>query len=278
MHAISRQVKYFSRPLWPAIHLLIFLSLFTTSRADEAAPMIAIIIDDLGYHHTPDASVIDLKIPVTCAFLPDTPYSKSLALAAHERGKEIMLHMPMESMNHKALGPDGLELNMSEHEFKSSLSHSLDSIPYVQGINNHMGSLLTQHPGHMAWLMHELMGRPSLYFIDSRTTTKTVALQLAREYGVPSLKRDVFIDSKPNDEAYATSQLLQARRLAKHKGFAVAIGHPFPETLAAIKKMSQKMKGEGIRFVTVSQLISELDRRQPQWHAYLSPSLKAAKN
>lgn len=278
MHAISKQVKKYSRPLWPALHLLIYLSLLTSSHADEVAPMIAIIIDDLGYHHSPDASVIDLDIPVTCAFLPDTPFSKSLAIAAHEQGKEIMLHIPMESMNHMALGPDGLELNMSEQQFKTSLSHSLDSIPYVQGINNHMGSLLTQHPGHMAWLMHELKGRPSLYFIDSRTTTKTVALKLAREYGVPSLKRDVFIDSKPNDEGYATEQLIRARKLAQHKGFAVAIGHPFPETLAAIKKMSLAMKDEGLRFVTVSQLISELDRRQPQWHAYLSPSLRAAKN
>ena len=279
MHAISRQVKKYSRPLWPALHLLIFLSLLTSSRADEVAPMIAIIIDDLGYHHSPDASVIDLDIPVTCAFLPDTPYSKSLAVAAHEQGKEIMLHIPMESLNHKALGPGGLELDMSEQQFQSSLAHSLDSIPYVQGINNHMGSLLTQHPGHMAWLMQELKGRrPSLYFIDSRTTTKTVALKLAREYGVPSLKRDVFIDSKPNDEAYATSQLLHARHVAQQNGFAVAIGHPFPETLAAIKKMSLPMKQGGIRFVTVSQLMTALDRRQPQWHAYLSPSLKAAKN
>jgi uncharacterized protein len=278
MHATCGQVKKYSRPLWPALHLLIFLTLISSSRADEVAPMIAIIIDDLGYHHSPDASVVDLKIPVTCAFLPDTPYSKTLALAAHEHGKEIMLHVPMESMNHKALGPGGLELNMSEQQFKTSLSQSLDSIPYVQGINNHMGSLLTQHPGHMAWLMHELKGRPSLYFIDSRTTTKTVALQLAREYGVPSLKRDVFIDSKPNDEAYAAAQLSRARRLAQHKGFAIAIGHPFPETLAAINKMSRAMQDEGFRFVTVSQLITELDRRQPQWHAYLSPSLKAAKN
>lgn len=263
-------------PQWPAFLLMILLSL--TIQAEEPKPMIAIIIDDLGNHHTPDASVLDLGIPLTCAFLPNTPYSKPLAKTAHERGKEIMLHVPMESMKRKALGPGGLELHMTEHAFRDSLTESLDSIPHVQGINNHMGSLLTQHPGHMAWLMHELQFRPNLYFIDSRTTTRTVALKLAREYGIPSLKRDVFLDSKPNDEAYVAGQLEQARKLAHRQGFAIAIGHPFSETISALKKLSPIMEQEGIRFVTVSTLIQELDRRQPQWHAYLSPSLKAAKN
>lgn len=263
-------------PQWPAFLLLILLGL--TAQADEPKPMIAIIIDDLGNHHVPDASVLELGIPLTCAFLPNTPYSKPLAKTAHERGLEIMLHVPMESMNRKALGPGGLELHMTEAAFRSSLSKSLDSIPHVQGINNHMGSLLTQHPGHMAWLMHELQFRPNLYFIDSRTTTRTVALRLAREYGIPSLKRDVFLDSKPNDEAYVAGQLEQARKLAQRQGFAIAIGHPFSETISALEKLSPKMEQEGIRFVTVSTLIQELDRRQPQWHAYLSPSLKAAKN
>jgi hypothetical protein len=267
-----------SRPLWPAILLFLSLSQLSTSHADEHGPLIAVIIDDLGYHQYPDASVVDLTIPLTCAFLPDTPFSKSLAKAAHGRGKEIMLHIPMESMNHKALGPGGLDLNMTEHQFKTSLSQSLDSIPYVQGINNHMGSLLTQHPGHMAWLMHELKQRPALYFIDSRTTTKTVALQLAKEYGIPSLKRDVFLDSKPNDEHYVIGQLEQAYRLAQRKGFAIVIGHPFSETLSALEKLGPVLEQKGIRFVTVSELITELDRKQPQWHASLSPSLKAAKN
>jgi len=263
-------------PQWPVFLLLILLAL--SAQADEPRPMLAIIIDDLGNHHSPDASLLDLGIPLTCAFLPNTPYSKPLAQTAHERGMEIMLHVPMESMNHKALGPGGLELHMTEHAFRNSLSQSLDSIPHVQGINNHMGSLLTQHPGHMAWLMHELQFRTNLYFIDSRTTTRTVALRLAREYGIPSLKRDVFLDSKPNDEAYVVGQLEQARRLAHRQGFAIAIGHPFPETISALEKFTPILEQEGIRFVTVSTLIQELDRRQPQWHAYLSPSLKAAKN
>ena len=189
-----------------------------------------------------------------------------------------MLHLPMESMHGQNLGPGGLTLDMTEAQFKSSLSSSIESLPNVRGINNHMGSLLTQHPGHMAWLMHELKLNPAMYFIDSRTTTQTVALKLAREYGIPSLKRDVFIDSIPNDEAYAIQQLETARNVALEKGYVIAIGHPFEATLNAIRHIAQKYDNDDLRFVTISQLINELDRRQPQWHAYLSPSLKAAKN
>ena len=126
--------------------------------------------------------------------------------------------------------------------------------------------------------MHELKMNPEMYFIDSRTTSQTVALQVAREYGIPSLKRDIFIDSVPNDEAYARKQLELARKTAEKKGYAIAIGHPFEATLNAIRDLADTYSENEIKFVTVSHLINELDRRQPKWHAYLSPSLKAAKN
>jgi polysaccharide deacetylase 2 family uncharacterized protein YibQ len=259
-----------------ALFFLLFISL-GTAQGDEP-PMFAIIIDDIGYHHSTDAQAVELPIALTCAFLPNTPYASQLARKAYEQGKEVMLHLPMEAMHGQNLGPGGLTLDMSEAQFKSSLDSSIQSLPHVRGINNHMGSLLTQHPGHMAWLMHELKLNPSMYFIDSRTTTQTVALKLAREYGIPSLKRDVFIDSIPNDESYAIQQLEIARNVAIEKGYVIAIGHPFEATLNAIRHIASKYNNDDLRFVTISQLINELDTRQPQWHAYLSPSLKAAKN
>ena len=257
--------------------LFAYVVLLGTAQGDDT-PMIAIIIDDIGYQQHPDSDVVNLPVPVTCAFLPDTPYAKKLAHEASKNGMEIMLHLPMQSMNGQKLGPGGLELDMSERQFKTSLDSSIDSLPNVRGINNHMGSLLTQHPGHMAWLMHELKMNPGMYFIDSRTTSQTVALQVAREYGIPSLKRDIFIDSVPNDQAYARKQLELARKAAEKKGYAIAIGHPFEATLNAIRDLAATSSENEIKFVTVSYLINELDRRQPQWHAYLSPSLKAAKN
>jgi polysaccharide deacetylase 2 family uncharacterized protein YibQ len=256
--------------------LIAYVVLLGTAQGDDR-PMIAIIIDDIGYNQYPDSEVVNLPVPVTCAFLPDTPYAKKLAHEASLNGMEIMLHLPMQSMNGQKLGPGGLELDMSERQFKTSLDTSIDSLPNVRGINNHMGSLLTQHPGHMSWLMHELKMNPGMYFIDSRTTSQTVALQVAREYGIPSLKRDIFIDSIPNDEDYARKQLELAYETAQKKGYAIAIGHPFEATINAVREMAASSENK-IHFVTVSHLINELDRRQPQWHAYLSPSLKAAKN
>jgi len=256
--------------------LIAYVVLLGIAQGDDR-PMIAIIIDDIGYNQYPDSEVVNLPVPVTCAFLPDTPHAKKLAHEASLNGMEIMLHLPMQSMNGQKLGPGGLELDMSEKQFKTSLDASIDSLPNIRGINNHMGSLLTQHPGHMSWLMHELKMNPGMYFIDSRTTSQTVALQVAREYGIPSLKRDIFIDSVPNDQAYARKQLELAYETAKKKGYAIAIGHPFEATINAIREMAASSENK-INFVTVSHLINELDRRQPQWHAYLSPSLKAAKN
>jgi len=257
--------------------LIAYVVLLGIAQGDDR-PMIAIIIDDIGYNQYPDSEVVNLPVPVTCAFLPDTPHAKKLAHEASLNGMEIMLHLPMQSMNGQKLGPGGLELDMSEKQFKTSLDASIDSLPNIRGINNHMGSLLTQHPGHMSWLMHELKMNPGMYFIDSRTTSQTVALQVAREYGIPSLKRDIFIDSVPNDQAYARKQLELAYETAKKKGYAIAIGHPFEATINAIRAMAASYSEDEIKFVTVSHLINELDRRQPQWHAYLSPSLKAAKN
>jgi len=257
--------------------LIAYVVLLGTAHGDDR-PMIAIIIDDIGYNLYPDSEVVNLPVPVTCAFLPDTPHAKKLAHEASLNGMEIMLHLPMQSMNGQKLGPGGLELDMSEKQFKTSLDASIDSLPNIRGINNHMGSLLTQHPGHMSWLMHELKMNPGMYFIDSRTTSQTVALQVAREYGIPSLKRDTFIDSVPNDQAYARKQLELAYETAQKKGYAIAIGHPFEATINAIREIAASYTADEIKFVTVSHLINELDRRQPQWHAYLSPSLKAAKN
>jgi polysaccharide deacetylase 2 family uncharacterized protein YibQ len=255
----------------------LFLIALNGAHASDA-PLIAVIIDDLGYHKSPDDEVATMPLPVTCAILPNTPYSKQLAKSSLENGKEVILHLPMQSTEGNPLGPGGLEMDMSERLFKMSLSGSLESLPGVSGVNNHMGSLLTQHPGHMSWLMHELKDRPDLYFIDSRTTANTVALKIAREYNIPSLRRDIFLDSIPDDEAYASEQLDKALKIAEKKGYAIVIGHPYPATLNTLKTRAPELKAAGYQFVTVSELITELNRRQPQWLAYLSPSLRDAKN
>ncbi len=138
---------------------------------------------------------IELPGPVACSFLPYSAHTHRLALLAHSRHKEVMLHLPMQTVETRPLDRGGLRLDMTHHEFVQALQQDLAEVPDAVGINNHMGSLLTRHPGHMLWLMQEINRRGNLFFVDSRTTRATVALQVAMENDVPSLKRDVFLDN-----------------------------------------------------------------------------------
>jgi polysaccharide deacetylase 2 family uncharacterized protein YibQ len=245
--------------------------------ADTTPAAIGIIIDDLGNLEQRDRRALRLPGAVTYAFLPATPHARELARLAHQLDKEVMLHLPMESMEHKQLGPGGLTLNMDHAEFVRQLNRDLAAIPYAVGINNHMGSLLTQHPGFMQWLMTELNKRRDLYFIDSYTTKASIAQQIANENWIPNLRRDVFLDSERNADRIR----FQFRRLikkARRQGTALAIGHPFPETMAVLETELPKLRQQGITLLPVSQLVHRTLERSKSWQAYLSPSHKVAKN
>ena len=110
-----------------------------------------------------------------------------------------MLHLPMQSVEHHKHSPGTLDLHMTKSEFRTQLLASLNSVPYVRGVNNHMGSLLTRHPGHMNWLMDVLSKHGGLYFIDSKTTNKSIAAKIAIEYDIPNLSRDFFLDPDEKD-------------------------------------------------------------------------------
>lgn len=240
-------------------------------------PAIALIIDDLGNQRAAGERVVALPGRVTCAFLPHTPYAAVLAEAAHRSGKEVMLHLPMQPVEPRALGPGGLTLDMTREAFLASLQASLASIPHVRGVNNHMGSLLTRHPGHMDWLMQRLADEPGLFFVDSRTTAKTVAYRIAQERRIPFLQRDVFLDAKRGDRAYVAAQWERLLEQARRRGYALGIGHPYAETMAVLEQALPRLRAEGIELLPVSELIDLKERRQ-LWQASLSPSPKAVKN
>jgi polysaccharide deacetylase 2 family uncharacterized protein YibQ len=243
-----------------------------------AEPVVGIIIDDLGDRLDTGAEAVSLPGPVTCSFLPHTPYAKRLAIRAHRRGKEVMLHLPMEAVTGNRLGPGGLTLDMTHKAFVRTVRADLTSIPYARGINNHMGSLLTRHPGDMAWLMEEIATLGGLYFVDSRTTVETVALQVAHENRVPSASRDVFLDDDRDPRAIRR-QLARLLTIARTTGKGVAIGHPYPETLRVLKQIIPHLHEYGVRLVPMSVLITpQDDRRSKLWQASLSPSPLAAKS
>lgn len=232
-------------------------------------PAIAIIIDDIGNLEKRDTLAIELPGAITYAFLPHTPHAHDLALLAHSRNKEVMLHLPMESLEHDRMGPGGLTLDMTYEEFARQLQSDLASVPHVVGINNHMGSLLTQHPGHMVWLMREMNKRDNLFFVDSYTTKDSVAEQIANENQVPNLRRDVFLDTDRNP-AEIKHQFQRLLKLARKNGIALAIGHPHPETIAVLEEELPRLEEEGIRLLPVSQLLNQHLQRTPSWRAYLS--------
>ncbi len=223
--------------------------------ASVAAPRIAIIIDDLGYGFEAGRRTASLPGPVACAILPATPRGAAVAELAAGNGKEVLLHLPLEAQH--AVGridPGSLRLDMSRGQFGDAFAANLDSVPHVSGVNSHRGSLLTRHPGHMAWLMEELRARDGLYFIDSYTTRHSVALALAAEAGVPARRRDVFLDNDRSSEALGRS-FERLKRRARRQGAAIGIGHPFPETLAFLEQALPRLRDEGFALVPLSTLM-----------------------
>lgn len=239
-------------------------------------PAITLIIDDMGNEREQGEAAVSLGSSVTYAFLPYTPHARWLAELAHANGSEVMLHLPMESLNGNSPGPGSLTQYMTREEFRRTLVSDLAAVPHVVGLNNHMGSLLTRHPGAMAWLMAAVRGKSNLIFVDSRTTRMTVAQAIAEEYGIPNTRRDLFLDNDRSPEAI-NRQFDKLLLLAHNRGFAVAIGHPYPETITLLRRRLPELEARGVRLIPVSQMIS-LQRRNPQWHAPSFPSLKVAKN
>jgi polysaccharide deacetylase 2 family uncharacterized protein YibQ len=231
------------------------LLLLASQSFAQSAPRIAIIIDDLGYHLAAGQRAVALPGPVACAILPGTPGSVTLAQAAWQSGKEVLLHLPMQSMHvHGAVEPGSITLDTTRQGLADTFANALATVPFAAGVNGHRGSLLTRHPGHMSWLMEEILVAGGLYFVDSYTTHRSVALQIAAEKGVPAIKRDVFLDSDPKPEMVA-SEFERLKSLARERGIAVAIGHPYPETLAFLERAIPGLVEEGIELVPLSELI-----------------------
>jgi polysaccharide deacetylase 2 family uncharacterized protein YibQ len=200
-------------------------STLVTENPDFNQPAISIIIDDLGYRLRAGSRAVNLSGAITYSFLPHAPFSKKLSQLAHEKNKEIMLHLPMEAESGRKLGPGGLTAAMTEKHFIEVLKSNINSIPYASGFNNHMGSLLTKSQLWMSILMREVATGKKLFFVDSKTTSTSVALKISREQGLQSMQRDIFIDHE-HSKKFIHKQLAKLIRRAHKKGTALAIAHP----------------------------------------------------
>jgi len=240
--------KYIRLTLWVSL-LTVFA--FNSLHAEKLA---SIIIDDVGNNLEHGRNVIELPVALTIAILPGTTYARELARLATDKRKEVMLHLPMQSVEHHDHAPGRLDLHMTRQAFRQQLRQNLNSVPYIRGVNNHMGSLLTRHPGHMAWLMDELSKQGELYFIDSKTTNKSIAEQIALEYDIPNMSRDFFLD--PDDEE-GTLRRQFDRFIDKvnSRGYALAIAHPYPKTIRFLQQHIGELEQAGITVIPVSELI-----------------------
>lgn len=230
----------------------------TVSKPEETSviddrPSITIIIDDLGYNRRGMEESLSLPVEVALAILPHTPFSKKTALAATEQTRNIILHVPMENERELKLGPGGLYKSMGEKELKETLKAGIESVPGIQGINNHMGSLLTQDTQRMEWVM-EVIQPMELFFIDSLTSPNSVALANALKFNLTTTRRDVFLDNI-QDEKAIDRQFKRLLAIAKKRGKALAIGHPYPATMNYLSKRLAKLDDDGIRLISIAEYI-----------------------
>ncbi len=221
-------------------------------------PRIVIIIDDMGIDVKRSKAVMALKAPLTLAFLPYAPQVAKLAEEAKAGGHELLIHMPMEPMDPSLdMGSIALRHGMKPEEFDAMLDKAFASFGGYAGMNNHMGSSLTQEPEAMEHVMKALAAR-GLFFVDSRTSAQTVAAREAAKAGVAYASRDVFLDDDPS-YAPVLKSLRETEKIAGRTGLAVAIGHPKDATIAALKDWLPQVKKDGFEIVPVSEAVIKAD-------------------
>ncbi len=220
-------------------------------RPAERAPVVAIVLDDMGLDVQALARAIDLPAPVTLSFLPYAQDVTRLEAAARAAGHETFLHIPMEPKGLADPGPMALASWQGADEIAARTLAGLERTPGVRGVNNHMGSRFTGCRACVDAVVAALDGR-DLVALDSLTTADSVFALAAQEAGLTALTRDVFLDHV-RDETAIASALMEAEALARERGWAVVIGHPYDETLDALEHWMAAAPDRGIEVGTAGE-------------------------
>jgi len=221
------------------------------------SPRIAIVVDDLGLDTRVAEEILRLDAPLTFSIFPLQPSSRRIAHKAYAEGREIILHLPMEPRGYplKDPGTGALFVSMEEKELLRQLRKDLEAVPFITGVNNHMGSRFMEHGEKVRLVLNELKRR-KLFFLDSRTTSKSQGYHIAQELALRADTRDLFLDNE-SDVGYTKLQLKQLIRIARNHGTAIGICHPYPSTITALKEMIPQIQAEGIQIVPLSQALDE---------------------
>lgn len=185
--------------------------------------------------------------------LPGVHYTTMIAQEAQAAGKGVMLHLPMETLSGMDPGPGKITTAMTDDQIAAQVNADLAQVPLAKGVNNHEGSKASADPRVMRDVIGTIAKHGDLFFIDSRTNSRSVGESTATASRVPTASRDVFLDNKA-DVSYSEAQLLEAAGIAKRTGSAIAIGHPRPSTLLAVRAMIPQLQAAGIEFVLAGTL------------------------
>jgi uncharacterized protein len=219
-------------------------------------PLVAIIIDDMGYDFNLAKRFLDMEGPLTFSMLPQGPFTSEIIAKAHAKGHEIMLHLPMEPMEYPQIspGPGALLMQMTPDELLAQLDTDLAAIPHVKGVNNRMGSRLSTQAPQMRQIFSRLKSR-GLYYVDSRTTKETIARPSAERLHLPFAERDIFIDHF-QDADFIRKQLRQLVKRAYAQGYAIGIAHPHSLTVELMRAALPRLK-EQVTLVPASRVVEE---------------------
>lgn len=228
-----------------------------TYKEPEGEGLVVIMIDDMGLS-AHSREVENLPGPLTLSYLPYAERLPEKAAYAKSKGHELMVHMPMEPLNGKLdAGPAVLRVGQDPDAFGEILNYDLTQFSGYAGVNNHMGSRLTQDADAMRLVMKELKKR-GVYFVDSKTIGNSVAADIAAESGLPYAERDVFLDHEMTPE-FVAGALANLEKVAYRKGYAIAIGHPHEVTIAALKRWLPTLKEKGLTLVPASAVVKRAE-------------------
>jgi hypothetical protein len=220
---------------------------------DEKLPLVALIVDDLGYDKKIAKKFLALNVNLTFSILPHSPFQNEIARLASSKGIEIMLHLPMEPVEYPDVnpGPGTLLSSMSPDELIGQLEDDLNALPGITGVNNHMGSKLTAESTQM-YQIFSILKQRGLFFIDSRTTSDSMGRPSARLFQIPFAERDVFIDHylKPN---FIRKQIKELIRIARSNGAAVGILHPHSTTYQILREELPELQNQ-VQLVSASKI------------------------
>ncbi len=222
--------------------------------AAKAPLRVVIIIDDIGHELDPVRELLSLKTPITFAVLPDGARAAQAAAMIHGDGREVILHLPLEPRSETKANPGAMVLrtDMKDEEIRRQLVRDIRAVPHARGANSHMGSLFTENREKMVVVMKALHEK-GFYFIDSRTSVRSRALEAARQTGVSFAKRDLFIDGRSEEEIL--QQILRLAGTADAAQPPVVIGHPYPGTIQALRNVIPMLRRHGIQVVSASEAV-----------------------